>query len=186
MVFMQTPTIIASVIAAILLFLLLYVYFGQLSPTSNELEQLREEQSVLQNEIDDLEQENAELLDALRIELVDELYFESGSAHLSDENIQKLDAILNRLQGGRLTTIRVVGHTDDQMVVPDFPRIYASNWELSVHRATQVVRHLENAGIDPERMGAAGMSKYNPTASNETPEGKAKNRRVEIFLMTER
>lgn len=62
---MQTPAIIASIIAAILLFLLLYVYFGQLSPTSNELEQLREERSLLQSEIDDLEEQNAGLLDAL-------------------------------------------------------------------------------------------------------------------------
>jgi len=183
---MQTPAIIASVIAALLLFLLLYVYFGQLSPTSNELEQIREERSVLQSEIDELTEQNTELLDALKIELVEELYFETGSAHLSDENKQKLDGILNRLRGGRLETIRVVGHTDDQMIVPDFPRIYASNWELSVHRATQVVRYLENAGIAPERMGAAGLSKYYPTASNETTEGKAKNRRVEIFLMPER
>jgi chemotaxis protein MotB len=183
---MQTPAIIASVIAALLLFLLLYVYFGQLSPTSNELEQLREEQSALQSEIDDIEQQNAELLDALKIELVEELYFESGSAHLSDENRQKLDGILNRLQGGRLETIRVVGHTDDQMIDPEFPRVYATNWELSVHRATSVVRYLESAGIAPERMGVAGMSKYNPTTSNETSEGKAKNRRVEIFLMPER
>ena len=183
---MQTPAIIASAIAALLLFLLLYVYFGQLSPTSDELEQLREEQSVLQSEIDELKEQNTELLDALKIDMIEQLYFESGSAHLSDENKQKLDGILNRLEGGRLETIRVVGHTDDQMIDLEFPRIYATNRELSLHRATQVVRYLESAGIAPERMGAAGMSKYNPTASNETSEGRAKNRRVEIFMMPER
>lgn len=183
---MQTPTIIASIIAAILLILLLYLYFGQLGPTKDELEQTRNERSLLQSEVDELERENTELKDALSIELVDQIYFESGSAHLTNENIEKLDALVQRLQADRNKTIRIIGHTDDQMVIPDFPRIYATNWELSVHRATHVVRFFEEAGIEPERMGASGMSKFHPVASNETPEGKAQNRRVEIYLVPAR
>lgn len=183
---MQVPTIIASIIAAVLLILLLYLYFGQLGPLNDELDRLREEQTAMQNEIAQLENQKAQLEQQLSVEMVERIHFESGSAYISEEFKQQLDTILPRLQGAQNQLVRVVGHTDDRMIVPDFPRIYASNWELSVHRATHVVRFLEEAGIEPERIQAAGMSKYHSIASNETPEGKAQNRRVEIYLVPER
>jgi chemotaxis protein MotB len=183
---MQSPTIYALVAAGIFLILLLYLYFGQLGPASDELGQVREERTALESEVEQLEQQIAQLEDKLTVEMVERIHFESGSAHISDENKAKLQAIVQRLQADGNKTIRIVGHTDDRMIIPDFPRIYASNWELSIHRATHTVRVLEEVGVAPERMQAVGMSKYHPIASNDTQEGKAQNRRVEIYLVPER
>ena len=61
---------------------------------------------------------------------------------------------------------------------------YPTNWELSVGRATQVVRYLQEAGgLDPKLLSATGYSEYQPLALNDTDEGKAKNRRIEIVLL---
>lgn len=185
---MKSPTIYGLVAAGILLILLLYLYFGQLGPVSEELQQVREDRTVLEGEKEQLEQRVSELEEKLAVEaeMAERIHFESGSAYISEENKAKLQAIVQRLQAQRNKTIRIVGHTDDRMIIPDFPRIYASNWELSVHRATHTVRVLEEAGIAPERMQAVGMSKYHPIASNDTADGKAQNRRVEIYLVPER
>ncbi|HHW18203.1 MAG TPA: OmpA family protein, partial [Firmicutes bacterium] len=77
--------------------------------------------------------------------------------------------------------IRVEGHTDNWPISTDkFP----SNWELSTARATNVVRFLiEEAGIQPERLQAAGYGEYHPIDSNDTPEGRQRNRRVDVILM---
>ncbi len=183
---MQSPTIYALVASGVLLILLLYLYFGQLAPTSDELEQVREERAALETEVESLEQRAIELEDKLTVEMVERIHFESGSAYITDENKEKLETIAGQLRNAQNKTIRVIGHTDDQMVIPDFPRIYASNWELSVHRATHVIRLLKDFDISPERFEAVGMSKYHPVASNDTEEGKAENRRVDIYLVPER
>ncbi len=183
---MQSPTIFALVATGVLLILLLYLYFGQLAPTTDELEQALEERSALETEVEELERRAAELEEKLTEEMVERIHFESGSAHITDENKEILEAIAGQLQDAQNKVIRVTGHTDDQMVIPDFPRVYKTNWELSVHRATHVVRVLEEAGVAPERMQAVGMSMYHTVASNDTKEGKAENRRVEIYLVPER
>gem|GEM_PF-5588063 len=59
---------------------------------------------------------------------------------------------------------------------------FPSNWELSTSRATQVVRYLSDLGVPPEKMSAVGLAEYRPVASNDTPEGKQRNRRIEIIL----
>jgi len=78
--------------------------------------------------------------------------------------------------------IRIEGHTDS---VPIRRRkaMYATNWELSAARATNVVRYLvDQLGVAPERLEAAAMSHYHPVADNGTSEGRAKNRRIVIKL----
>jgi chemotaxis protein MotB len=62
-------------------------------------------------------------------------------------------------------------------------KVFASNWELSAARATTVVRFLQEAGIAPERLIATGRAEYAPVAPNESPEGRQKNRRIEITLV---
>ncbi|MEE9466664.1 MAG: OmpA family protein, partial [Candidatus Neomarinimicrobiota bacterium] len=62
---------------------------------------------------------------------------------------------------------------------------YRSNWDLSTARAVVVVRLLESAGIEAEQLAAVGHSQYKPLADNSTPEGRAKNRRVELFISWE-
>lgn len=75
--------------------------------------------------------------------------------------------------------IRVEGHTDDVPInTPEFP----SNWELSTARAVNILRYFLEKKIPAERLAAIGFSQYHPVVSNDTPEGRQKNRRVEIYL----
>jgi chemotaxis protein MotB len=73
----------------------------------------------------------------------------------------------------------VEGHTDD---VPIKSAAFPSNWELSAARAIAVVRFLQDQGVDPAKLAAAGYGEYQPIAGNDTPEGRAQNRRIEITL----
>ncbi|MFQ6614385.1 MAG: flagellar motor protein MotB [Fidelibacterota bacterium] len=73
--------------------------------------------------------------------------------------------------------IKIEGHTDN---VPIHTKDFPSNWELSANRASKIVRYLIEHGIDPNQLSCEGFAEYRPVASNDTPEGRAKNRRVEI------
>ncbi|MFB3117919.1 MAG: flagellar motor protein MotB, partial [Myxococcota bacterium] len=75
-------------------------------------------------------------------------------------------------------TIAVEGHTDDVPVARRFP----SNWELAAARASSVVRLLIDLGVEPERLKAVSRAEFAPIASNDSAEGRAKNRRIEIQL----
>jgi chemotaxis protein MotB len=72
----------------------------------------------------------------------------------------------------------VEGHTDDVPVA----RRYPSNWELAAARASSVVRLMIELGVEPDRLKAVSRAEFAPVASNETDEGRAKNRRIEIQL----
>ncbi len=61
-------------------------------------------------------------------------------------------------------------------------KTYPTNWELSAARAIHVTRYLQEQGIAPEILSAAAYGEYRPVAGNDTPEGRAKNRRIEIIL----
>jgi chemotaxis protein MotB len=116
----------------------------------------------------------------LSVDLADQIFFDSGSATLKEGGKDALKKVGGALKGYENKIIRVVGHTDN---VPVLKSPFPSNWELSVARATTVVRFLQDAGVPPERMIAAGRGEYNPVAPNDTPEGRQKNRRIEIMLI---
>ena len=78
--------------------------------------------------------------------------------------------------------MRVEGHSDD---VPIHNAEFASNWDLSTARATVVAKLLlDEAGVDPKRISIAGYAQYHPAASNDTPEGRKANRRVDIVVVS--
>lgn len=108
------------------------------------------------------------------------LLFESASAQLKEEAqqiLQKVAPVLERYASG---TIEIEGHTDN---VPTDGVRYASNEELSSARALSVFYYLlENTSLDPLQMKHAGMGERLPIADNSTPEGRSRNRRVEILL----
>jgi len=92
-----------------------------------------------------------------------------------------LDIIADQLTG-RPNHVRIEGHTDDR---PIETPIYPSNWELSSTRATTVVRYyVENHGIPPDRISALGYGEYRPIRANNTPENRARNRRVDVVILT--
>jgi chemotaxis protein MotB len=106
--------------------------------------------------------------------------FDAGRAELSTGAESLMTRIANVL-AGLPNTIRVEGHTDDTPIhTPQFN----SNWELSTARATRVVAFfVTQGGIAPQRLSAAGYSEYHPRATNESAEGRARNRRVDLVIL---
>jgi chemotaxis protein MotB len=121
--------------------------------------------------------------DMLSVDLAEQIFFDSGRATLKKEGKEVLKKVGDALKGYENKIIRVVGHTDNVPVAKSLQATFPSNWELSVARATNVVRFLQDVGIPPERMVPTGRAEYDPVASNDTPEGRQKNRRIEIMLL---
>src|SRR5918999_742773 len=118
--------------------------------------------------------------DMLTVEVAEQLFFDSGKAALKDSGKEVLKRVGEALKGYDDKIIRVIGHTDN---VPISTAVFPSNWELSVARATTVVRFLQGAGLPPERLVASGRGEYSPVASNDDADGRRKNRRIEITLV---
>ncbi len=119
----------------------------------------------------------------LAVDLAEQIFFDSGKATLKPGGKVVLKKVADALKGYENKVIRVVGHTDNVPVAKSLQGTFPTNWELSVARATNVVRFLQEAGIPPERMVPSGRGEYDPVASNDTPEGRQKNRRIEILLI---
>ena len=108
-------------------------------------------------------------------------FFESGEAQLMPGAGDKIKRIAEVLMQYGLD-MRVEGHTDD---VPIHNAQFSSNWDLSTARAMAVAMMLLNeSGVDPQRMSIAGYAQYHPSASNDTPEGRRANRRVDIVVVS--
>lgn len=104
--------------------------------------------------------------------------FRSGGAELKNEPKTVLDKIADMLAKGD-DKVKIQGHTDSVPIhSPKFP----SNWELSAARAVSVARYFQGKGVPPESIEATGYGEYHPIETNDTVAGRAKNRRVEIFL----
>jgi chemotaxis protein MotB len=114
------------------------------------------------------------------VSLSDKLLFKSGSSSVEDKGKEALKLLGGVLDKNRDIDILVEGHTDN---VPIHTSVYKDNWDLSVARATSIVRILAgDYKIAPTRMTASGKGEFFPKADNETAEGRAKNRRTEIIL----
>jgi chemotaxis protein MotB len=114
----------------------------------------------------------------IRLEIKDTLLFESGSADLKAQATTLLESLVGLLQrhpGG----LSVEGHTDDQ---PIATAQYPSNWELSAARASTVARYLVMHGIAAHRVQAVGHADTRPRSSNDSLEGRARNRRVTLVM----
>jgi chemotaxis protein MotB len=110
-------------------------------------------------------------------------FFDSGSAALKSSALPALDRIASIL-AVRACGLRIEGHTDN---VPIHTAQMASNWELSAARSTELVRLLIlRYRFAPERLSAAGFAEYHPLASNDTAQGRAQNRRVDVVIITEK
>jgi chemotaxis protein MotB len=115
------------------------------------------------------------------VSLPSEVVFASGSAQLSAEGTEVLLKIADELKNLPYQTL-VAGFTDDQPIGASLKEKYPSNWELAGARAAAVVRLLEENGIPEERLIALSFGDNSPVASNDTPEGRTQNRRIEIRL----
>jgi len=108
-------------------------------------------------------------------------FFDSGSADVKPSSMALMDVVAKALAPFS-NPIRVEGHTDN---IPISSPAFKSNWELSTSRATNVVRTLtEGYGFPPQTISAVGYGEFRPIADNNTIEGRMKNRRVDIVLLT--
>jgi chemotaxis protein MotB len=137
--------------------------------------------SVLQEGINDHDVEIKVDKTVVYINLSDKMLYESGSFKLTKRAHEVLAKIALIVESRPEFEVMVEGYTDN---VPIKTSCMEDNWDLSVKRATSVVRVLqEDYNIDPNRLVAAGRGEYNALASNETADGKAKNRRTRIIIL---
>ncbi|GAB4260914.1 MAG: OmpA family protein [Deferrisomatales bacterium] len=120
----------------------------------------------------------------LTVNLVDEILFDSGSAEIKLDGRKVLKRLGKVVADAKDKAVVVEGHTDNVPISRELARVFPTNWELSTARATSVVRYLQEvAGVSPQRLSAVGFGPYRPVADNDTPEGRAKNRRIQIKLV---
>src|SRR6186713_1449038 len=113
------------------------------------------------------------------VSLQENLLFPSGSAVVNPKGKEALAKLAQVLNGNPDISVLIEGHTDSVAI----RNKYKDNWELSVERSTAIVRLLtETYGVSPARVTASGRSKYEPVDTNETAEGRQRNRRTEIIL----
>jgi chemotaxis protein MotB len=114
------------------------------------------------------------------IRVLDKAFFDEGKAELKDGAKGALDKIVPIIKSVD-NHVRIEGHTDN---VPIKTNEFKSNWELSVRRATEVVRYfVEKRGLSPERISATGYAEYRPIVQNNSPKNKSLNRRIEIIVV---
>ncbi len=137
--------------------------------------------SVLSNGLDDQDVEVRLDKTVVMINLSDKMLYQSGSANLTSRANEVLGKIAKIIESRPDLEVMVEGYTDN---VPISNSCVADNWDLSVKRATSVVRTLQkNFKIDPNRLIAAGRGEYNTLASNDTAEGRSTNRRTRIIIL---
>jgi chemotaxis protein MotB len=137
----------------------------------------------LKQEIADKQVQVERIKDQIRVEMVDEILFDSGEATLKPGGIAVLRKVGAALKKVTDRMIEVQGHTDNVPIKGALTRRFPTNWELSSARATNVARFLQDdAGLDPTRLSAAAYSEFRPRSTNDTEEGRRQNRRIEIRL----
>ena len=167
-----------------------------LQSKTRDLERQKEEEALvmkgtyenllenMKSEIDKGKITITQLRGKLKVNMLDEILFDSGETTINPQGIKVLKRVGNILLNVKDKAINIEGHTDNVPIGAELSEKYPTNWELSVVRATNVARYLqEKSGINPTLLSATGYGEYKPVASNETEEGKAKNRRIEIVLV---
>lgn len=150
-----------------------------------EAQRLREAQALLEQRLKKEISENQVKLEmaerGLVLTFVAEVLFDSGKAALraeAEDALSKVASVIHEKVSDR--DVGVEGHTDNEPIKHSG---WKSNWELSTSRATSVLHFLEEKGVDPSHLVATGYGEYRTVASNDTFEGRRKNRRVEIVII---
>jgi chemotaxis protein MotB len=158
---------------------------AKLSESDEEAQKLKETYDglikSLQKELKAGQIEVTQLRDGLRVNVSQDILFDSGSAALDKSGTVVLSKVATQLKKSG-HQILVIGHTDNKTVRPATAKRYPSNWELAGARAASVVRLFAHSGLSSKRMLAVSVADSQPVASNKTEEGRAKNRRIEIRL----
>jgi chemotaxis protein MotB len=168
--------------------------------TDDQKSQLEEAKRALQEAqergklLDDLKTKFKRMIDAghlkvttrrgrVVLQLHNDVFFDTGEAEVKPAGKQAVAEVAAALRAVGGKRFQVAGHTDSAPITTETKNKYPTNWELSAARAIAVVKLLVQGGVDPGVLSAAGYGPYDPVASNGTPEGAAKNRRIEITLV---
>ena len=147
-----------------------------------ELERLAGIKAELESKLKGVQGVSLSLQDrGLVVTFLDEILFDSGKDKIREEAFASLDKVCGVIvDKASDLDIGVEGHTDNEPIKHSG---WESNWELSTARANSVVYYLDGKGVDPGRLAAIGYGEHRPVASNDTPEGRRRNRRVEIVIL---
>jgi len=137
--------------------------------------------SQMQSELSSGKIEIQQMRDGINVSLAQDILFKSGSADLDKGGKDILLKVAENLKTSPYQVI-VNGHTDNQKIGGALAKKYPSNWELGGARAAVIVRLFEDAGVGKDRLSAVSYSDSRPREGNESPEGREKNRRIEIRL----
>ncbi len=151
------------------------------STYNSMLQQQQAIEASLRAEISADQVQIEELKDGIHVRMSSELLYREGAVELSPKGRAALSKVAPTF-AGETYEIDVVGNTDNMPIGPELAGRYPTNWELAGERASIVVRYLQENGVDPTRLRAISAGQYHPVASNDTPEGRARNRRTELLL----
>lgn len=151
------------------------------STYDNMLQQQEAIEASLRQEIAADQVKIEQLENGIKVSMSAELLYREGGVELSPSGQAALNKVAPTLADQTLE-VDVTGNTDNMPIGPVLADRYPSNWELAGARAALVVRHLQAQGVGPGQMRAISAGQYHPVASNDTPQGRAQNRRTEIVL----
>ena len=152
---------------------------AELSSLSGQYEQLVED---LESEVAAGQIQITQLTEGLRLNLAQDILFRSGRVSLEPYGIEVLRKVAGQLREFD-QHVEVQGHSDNVPLSASLARRWGSNWELAAARASQVVRLFEAEGVDAARLRAVSFGSHAPLAENDSAEGRARNRRIEIRLI---
>ncbi len=170
---------------------------NQLAEGAARIEELEEEKEAVTQSRRSLEDEMRAALESrdvtisqlqgkLTVNILDRVLFDSGEAQLRTDGEAVLLKVAAVLAQHPNLQIHVVGHTDNVPIRATARSRFPSNWELSTARASAAVRFLtEKGGVDPRRLGVVGYGEFRPLADNSTAEGRSRNRRIAITILSE-
>lgn len=154
--------------------------------SGGKVNELRQENERLRQKLDAAQGEAASLQRGQTVEVLStDVYFKSGSAELTSTGVEELKRVAQRIREEFPDrTIRIEGYTDSQPIGQQLADRFPSNWELSAARAARVARHFRwTHDMDPDRFEVVGFGSQHPVATNETEEGRRKNRRVRVAVL---
>lgn len=136
----------------------------------------------LQTEVNSDQVKVRQLQNRLEVTMVNAILFPEGGWELHQQGQQELNKIVPALQGVAGKQIVIEGYTDNLPILPPLSGRFPTNWDLSAARAISVVRFLVAQGLDPNQLSAVAFGQYRPIGPNDTPEGRAQNRRINIAI----
>ena len=149
----------------------------------SDYDALKQQNEQLQQQVDTQAAQIARLQGAIKYTVNSDLLFASGSWEMKPQGKQIISRFTEKLAPTQQNKIVVNGYTDNQPIGPELKRQGVNtNEELSQKRADAVMQYLISQGVKPENISAHGYGEANPVASNDTSQGRAQNRRVELTL----